>query len=97
MPEIHTRDCCEETARPTPYALSALGRLTDDFNQLRADREAQMRREEQERDQMYSQLEAEDKMRLGVEEYRNKLVSEMESVGRQLVSERKKNQVSCPS
>lgn len=55
-------------------------------------REAQMRREEQEREQMHSQLEAEDKMRLGVEEYKNKLTSEMETVGRQLVSERKKNQ-----
>jgi len=70
----------------------ALDRLTDDFNQLRADREAQMRREEQEREQMHSQLEAEDKMRLAVEEYKNKLTSEMETVGRQLVSERKKNQ-----
>jgi hypothetical protein len=34
----------------------ALDRLTDDFNQLKADREAQMRREEQERDQMHSQV-----------------------------------------
>ena len=34
----------------------ALDRLTDDFNQLKADREAQMRREEQERDQMNSQV-----------------------------------------
>jgi len=49
----------------------ALDRLTDDFNQLKADHEPQIRREEQERDNMHSQLEAEEKMRLGVEEYKH--------------------------
>ena len=38
------------------------------------------------------QLEAEEKMRLGVEEYKQKLTTELDTVSRQLASERKKQQ-----
>jgi hypothetical protein len=38
------------------------------------------------------QLEAEEKMRLGVEEYKQKLATELDTVSRQLASERKKQQ-----
>jgi hypothetical protein len=41
---------------------------------------------------MVSQLEAEEKMRLGVEEYKQKLATELDTVSRQLASERKKQQ-----
>ena len=40
----------------------------------------------------FGQLEAEEKMRLGVEEYKQKLATELETVSRQLASERKKQQ-----
>jgi hypothetical protein len=40
----------------------------------------------------WSQLEAEEKMRLGVEEYKQKLATELDTVSRQLASERKKQQ-----
>ncbi len=40
----------------------------------------------------WTQLEAEEKMRLGVEEYKQKLATELDTVSRQLASERKKQQ-----